>query len=414
MNEKSFQQNNIMLKLITNNFWAKVLCITIALGFWVYVTTGENKIANFPGGVNIELKNVPTGLAAITDIDKVEIKVSADKTVWKNLSASSFSASVDLANLTQGTQELDINVVSAVQGAQIVEKTPAKILVRLEPIASKKVPVVSKIEGSAGEGLVPGDVKIEPTEVEISGPESILSKVFEATAELKLNGETEEITKVVKLIALDAQGEAIKYVSFKPLDVKVVVPIVKAGSAKTVGIKVSLKGSPNGQYWVKEVKATPTEVGVTGSAGILKTVNYIRTDDINIDGIDSNKTVYVNLSLPSGVSLVDDITRVKVDILVDKISSQKEVTPGFNWLNLASNLKIESIIPSSIKVIATGTVDILAGLNSDNVKVNVDLGSFNVSGTYNIDIVRDWITGPSGVAVSSFMPSSVSVKIVNK
>lgn len=403
-----------MLRIITNNFWAKILCIIIALGLWVYVAAGESKIANFPGGVSIEMRNVPTGLAAITDVDKVEIKVSADRTVWKNLSASSFSSYVDLANLTQGTHELDINVVSNVEGAQIVDKTPAKILVRLEPIASKKIPVVSKIEGSAGEGLVSGDVQIEPSEVEISGPQSILNKVFEATAELKLNGETEEITKVVKLIALDSQGEAIKYVSFKPADVKVTVPIVKAGTAKTVGVKVSLKGSPSGQYWVKEVKASPIEVGVTGAAGILKTVNYISTDDINIDGIDSNKTVYANLNLPSGVLLVDDISRVKVDIIVDKISSQKEVTPGFNWLNLANNLKIESITPSSIKVVATGAVDLLASLNSDNVKVNVDLGIFSTSGTYNIDIVRDWITAPSGVAVSSFMPSSLSVKLVNK
>jgi len=403
-----------MLKLITNNFWAKVLCIVLALGFWVYVAASASKVANFPGGVSIELRNVPTGLAAIADVDKVDVKVSADRTVWKNLSANSFSASVDLANLTQGTHELEINVVSNVQDVQIVEKSPEKILVRLEPIATKKVPVVNKIEGTAGEGLVPGDVQTDPSEVEISGPQSILNKIFEATAELKLNGETEEITKVVKLIALDSQGEVIKYVSFKPADVKVVVPIVKAGTAKTVGVKVSLKGSPNGQYWVKEVKATPTEVGVTGSAGILKTVNYISTEDINIDGIDSNKTVYANLSLPSGVSLVDNIARVKIDITLDKISSQKEVTPGFNWLNLASSLKIDSLTPSSLKVVATGSVDLLAGLNSDNVRVNIDLGSYSASGTYNVDIIRDWITTPNGVAVSSFMPSSVSVRLTNK
>ncbi len=403
-----------MLKLITNNFWAKVVCILLAAAVWAYVGLTQSKISEFPSSINLEMRNVPAGMVAITDTSNVQIKISADQTQWKQLTANSFSAYVDLNGATVGTHEMDVLVNINVAGVQLVSISPNKIMVTVEPMASKNVPVISKVEGTAGDGLVAGDIKIDPSEVTISGAQSAISKIFEAVAIIKLNGETADFNKSIDLVALDSEGEIIKNVTFNPASVKVSVPIIKAGTTKTVGIKANIAGQPKAGYWISQIKITPAEVTINGQSSVLQTTNYLETKEINVDGLDSNKTQTVELNLPSGVTIVGDNTKVKVELTFEQAQTTKSVNLGYNWQNFASNLKIDSVNPNNIVVNLSGTIDALNKVTGDNSKINIDLGSFKYAGSYNIDLDKSQFSLPDGVSVLSFTPSVITVILSNK
>ena len=403
-----------MFKFITNNLAAKIICLFLALSLWFYVAIGESKVDFLPGKIPLEFKNVPQDLVAISDIDSVQVKISADRSLWNKITSENTTAYIDLGGYSQGTYEVDVQVKTNISGIEIIEIVPSTILVRIEPVASKKVPVKIQTEGDAGENMVPGDATIEPEEVEVKGAKSVIDKITEAVALVKLNGETEQFEKVVSLIALDAQNEKIKGLNFNPSDVKVTLPIVAAGTTKTVGIKVNINGSPKEGYWISQITTTPSEIVISGNAGVLKGLNYLETNSIDVENIDKNTTRTVDLNIPSGISIVDNIKQIKVEIKLSSVETQKEVNTGFNYLNLASNLKVDSIDPSNLTIIIGGPADIINNLNSSNIKINLDLSGYKNAGNYSIDISKNMISVPEGVNIVGYVPSSVRVNIQNK
>ncbi len=405
---------NKFFNIIFRNWLAKIVSVLLACALWIYVGIGQTKTANFPGGVPLQIRNVPQGMVAITDIERVTIKIVADADTWKKLSVDSFTAYLDLTNLTVGTHEIKIIVTTSVANVQIVEIDPSNVLVRLESREEKQIPVNVLIDGKAGGGLVPGQWQVEPAVVKVSGAKSIVENLLEATAKIHLAGETSDFKKVTKLVGLNAQGEDISNLSFSPSDVTVSVPIVKASNVKTVGIKVVTAGNPAEGYWVSKIETDPQTVTIATSESQIAQINYIETAEVNIANIAKNTTIETTLKPQSGVSILDNISKIKVDIFISKNQATKEVEAGFKWENLTSNFKVTSVDPTTVKVVVSGPQETLAGLSAEDIIVLVDLSKVTTAGTYSMDISRANISGPAGVSVSSIVPSAINVRVDTK
>ncbi|MCL5795028.1 MAG: CdaR family protein [Patescibacteria group bacterium] len=404
-----------MLKFLTHNFVAKLICLLIAMGLWIYVASGESKIDNFPGSIALEVRNTPENLVVVKDIDNVTVRIAAERGVWQKLTSSSFSAYIDLTGMKEGVIEVPVTVKSNVDGVDVIEIKPAKITVRLEPIISKSVPVSVRVEGAASEGMVAGDVKAKPDKVEVSGAKFYLEKISEATALVKLNGESEQIEKTVVLSAYDVNNNLIKDVNFQPKEAAITVSIIKGGNTKTVGIVAKTSGVPKSGYWLSQISLDPSTAVITGSSTILAKTNYLETQTINLDGLDSDKSQTAKIELPAGINLVDaSKTSVKVQISLSSDLSQRTVPASISYQNVAANLTIAKIDPEDINVVVTGSAEALKSLDSSKVILTLDLGNYKNSGTYALDINKNSISTPAGLQVASFLPSSIRVTLNNK
>lgn len=401
-------------KIFINNWQIKLACLLVAVGFWTYVSSTGVKVDNFPGGVSLELQNVPEGMVAITDVENVDLKIVAEKNVWSKLSSDSVKAYVDLAGLDAGTHELGIRIQINVEGVEVEDYSPQQALTRLESKITKEVPVNVKIEGNAADGLVSGVPIVEPEEVEISGAKSVIDKILEANAVVRLDGETEEVNKKVKLVALNAENENISGVTFDPQEVDVTVPIVKAEDTKTVGIKVQTTGNLADGYWISQITTSPSTATITGNSSILKSINYLETASINIDNLSEDLSTNIEINTPSGVSLVDQINSVAVNLTIAKIDTQKQVNPSIDTKNLSNNLKIKSLNPSSMSVNIEGDTDTLQSISDSDIKLEIDLSGYNIPGSYPIDITKNMFNTPENISVLSFTPSSITVELETK
>lgn len=402
-----------MFKILTSDWRTKILAILAATFLWFYVASSSSKVGNFPGSIPLEFRNVPQGLVAISDTQEVQIKLVAEGIVWQRLSASSFEAYVDLAGFNLGTSDLEVKVESKISGVSIVEIKPKKILVRLEPIAKKEVPVSVQISGKPAEGLVADTPVPEPNTVQISGAQSVVDKIFEATAKLTLSGESADVTKSVPLMALNSEGQPISNLTFEPAEVKVTVPLSKFGKTKTVGVVAKFTGSPQSGYFVSQVSVDPPTVAVSGKSSVLQSVDAINTKPIDISGISQNVARQATLDVPEGISLSDISLKISVKITVSSQSQSREVTVGQNYQNLSSNLKVDSITPSKITAAVFCPASLLDSLSSSNVVLNIDL-SGKGTGTFNLDIKTSQVSVPDGCSVSSLLPSSISVTLGSK
>ncbi len=403
-----------IVKLFTYNWQIKLVCLILAVGFWTYVSSTGVKVDNFPGGVTLEMQNIPDGMVAITDVNNIELKIVAEKNVWSKLSSDSVKAYVDLAGLTAGTHELGIKIQINVDGVEVESYNPQQVLIRLEPKVTKTVPVSVKIEGNAADGLVSGVPTVEPENVEIAGAKSVIDKVLEANAVIRLDGETEEVNKNVKLVALNAENEKISGITFSPEEINVTIPIVKAEDTKTVGLKVKTTGNIMSGYWISQITTNPSSITITGNNSVLKSLNYLETNPINIDNLSKDLTTNIDLNIPSGITMVDQANSVSVKLLVSKIDTQKQANATITSTNLASNLKIKTYNPENISVNIEGDTDTLNSISNNDIKLNLDLSSYKVSGSYPIDITKTMFDAPDGINILSFTPSSITIELENK
>lgn len=400
--------------IFTKNIAAKIICVFAAIVLWIYVASGQSSVGKFPGDIQITAKNVPSGLVAIYDDKTVQVQIMAEQKVWKQLSADSFSAYVDLNGLSTGTYELSVNVASSVEGVQIISKTPDKIFVRLEKIVSKKVSVSPRTEGSAGEGLVAGNIELVPNNVDVSGPSSIVNNLAEAIAPIRLNGETADIEKNIPVTAYSDDGKEVKDLTFTPSEVKAKIPIVKASNNKTVGIKALTSGAPKDGFYVSKISIVPATVDVTGPISLLSSINYIETAKIDINNTSSNFEKEVALTIPDGVGLQKgQLSRVKVLIALSENSITRSISPQVVAVNLNSGLRLASYSPTEIKVMVSGPQSQINSLTSNDLKIKVNAAG-RVAGNFNYDISLGSVELPAGLSAVSVLPSSIAVTLENK
>jgi len=404
----------VKLSLIWKNPVIKIFCLGAAFALWVYVSASQNTIGKFPGSITIKAINVPSGHVAMFDIKTVDIKVMADPSVWSKLSADSFSAYIDAAGHAEGTYELPVTVVSSVPGVQVTEKTPDRIMVRLEGIVSKEVDIRAKTEGSAGEGLIAGNITLDPIKTTVKGPKSTLNSINEAVALIRLDGEVDKFERNIILVAYDVNGEAIGDIEFLPAEAKASVAIVKASNNKTVGVKVNVIGSPKAGFYISSITVTPSVVDIVGSPNVLSEINFIETLPVSVLDLEASFEKDIGLNLKNSVSLQAGVpSRFKVKIVIDRSDASQVVTGTVKYANLPFGYAVSSINPSEIKVTCIGPNDIIASLKSSDVIVTLDFNGVKPSNNslIPISINSNNIKVPEGVLVSNVVPTVVMVSI---
>ncbi|MEX1052132.1 MAG: CdaR family protein [Patescibacteria group bacterium] len=376
---------------------------------------GLVKISEVPSEITVKAINLPEGMTANFGSGKnVRVIVSAPRDIWSELSEKSFSATVDVAGRAEGTYDLPITVVSQLESVKIISTKPEKVVVTIEPVIKKTVPVALRTSGSAGDQLIPGEPVFTPDKVEIAGPKTVINDISQVYAQIKLNGETETIELAVALVALNASGEVISSVEAVPAQTNVKLPLVKAGASKTVGIRPVLTGSPAAGYWISGISLDPAIITVQGSADVLTALKDVPTAGISVANLTQDSSQTITLDFPAGVTPAGTITTVKITIKLSKTDTTKAISPEIVYVGLDPALKVASIIPASISAVISAAAEVMAGISGSQVKLNLNLAAYKSAGTYSVSISNAAFELPSGVSLSSFLPSAIDVTLENK
>lgn len=307
-----------LLSIISHHWSGKLISLLLAVTAWFYIASSQARLIDFPGGINLKTRNTPTGLAAVTDIDKIKLKIISNTWQWRQLTADSFEAYVDLSGLSPGIYEKEIIVNPLTSGVKVSEKNPDKILVKLEPVMKKTVPVEVKISGLPAEGTEQESVATEPESIEISGAKSILEKIEKAEARVKLSGQDKDFSQLTAARAYN-QGEPLTNLSYAPTEVKVNIAISQLERLKQIGVNPKITGQPAAGYQVNSIVVEPALIEVKGRPEQLVKISNIATEPVDINNVNSDLTVTKKLILPEGTDVNLGTTQVTVKITVGKI-----------------------------------------------------------------------------------------------
>lgn len=387
-----------------------ITAFILAAMIWVAATIQENPFleAYLPEEIPVEVFNRGEGLVIVGGADqKVRIKARAPESVWADLRASSFGAHVDLNGLDVGLHEVPVQVEPAGNLVRVTEISPAVLTVRLDRSAQKGVEVRVSVYGGAPQGYYEGSPRTVPDHVTVSGPQTLVDQVVQATADVYIRGEKDTFERSVQVAARDEVGSLISGVELDSPSVMVTVPIEQRVGYRELAIKTVIEGTPASGYWISSITTDPSTISVFGNPSqVTEIPGYLETYPVDVEGARSRISERVAIVFPDDVSPLEDVRSVQALIEISPVLSGQTVqlTPVVQGLGRGLEATFS---PSTVEVILSGPLSELEALESGDVQVLLDLSNYG-AGTHFVHLA---VEKPESLQVQAVLPDQVEVVI---
>ena len=403
-----------MLRWLATNLRTFLLAFVLALVVWVTAVTAANpdETQAYPNPINIEFVGQDPGLVMTGTVTRqVQVMLRAPQSIWQTLLSGEvpIHAIVDLAGMKAGTQAVEVQVQIATRPVRIISVTPQKFNLSLERLVTTSLPVELSLTGQPAIGYKAGDILLDPPDVVVSGPESMVAQVKHIRASLDVSDARQNIDTTLPIHAVGEDGVDVTGISVQPGNIHASLPIVQQGGYRDLAVKVMISGKLASGYRLNNITAAPLTVTVySENIPLIESLpGYVETAMLDLSGASSNIATQLSLNLPSGVLLIGDQT-VSVQIDVVPIEDSRPVAfRQVEVIGLQTGLKAD-ISPTTVDVILAGPLPVLNSLQPEDVHVRVDLSNL-APGTYQL--IPDVVVAEQGVSVQSILPGTVEVTI---
>lgn len=365
-----------MKKILTNNIGMKILAILIAVIGWVVIINYDDPtITKEINDIRVTISNEESiskqnKCYKVESGEEVNILIKGKKSVVDNLSAKDFYAIADLSK-SSITNAVPVEV-SCILSADIdiVENKNSTMMISLENYITKQFVVTALFKGSVAEGyyISNAEMTISPNRINVSGPESVVSKIDTVKCMVDVTDASSEFSAITDPIALNSNGkrissESIVY-SINNISVKG-TPLYMT----TVPIKVVTLNDVADGYVVSGKDSSEHEVSIASSDASY--IRNIKSVDIPIDVFNlyekNTSTVNIMDYLQTGTKIVSEERKTDITVDIEKLD-EKEIV--FKATDVKFS-KLPNDIVCNYDNDYTMTVKI-RGLSEDIEKIDVD------------------------------------------
>jgi len=401
------------LRWFGENFLTLLLALILAIAVWVsaVVATDPNE-EHTMRPVSLEVIGGAPDMILVEPItDQARLTIRAPKSIWTQLNSSPSLAHawVDLTGLQPGEHTLDVKVRIDIRPTQLVRVEPASVSIRLEPLVRREIPVELTIKGELPIGYKQDTAQIQPQQITVSGPQSVVARAAHAHVEINLSGAVETIERTILVEILDENGAPVDGLTVSPSEVNVIQPISLLGRFKNVAVKIVTTGQVANGYRLTNISVSPPTFTVFSNNPELinELPGFVETLPVDISDLTEDAEISVGLNLPEGITTVREPS-VLVQVSVAAIESSMTLSLPIEIVGLAPDLQA-GISPETVDVIVAGPLNVLDKLSPDDFRVILDLTGLP-PGVYQRSPVVD--QSPEQVRVQTILPEIVEVKIV--
>ena len=161
-----------------------IVALGLAFGLWFFVADeqGAEVLVSTP----LELINVPSGLEVVDQsVQEVDVRLRGASGLLRDAPLQGLRARLDLTGEAPGerTWFLGTEAVEAPSGVQVMRVDPSQVLLRLDRTLTSTVRVSPRVLGQPATGFEIHNVEIDPLELAVEGPESLLLDTAQITTE---------------------------------------------------------------------------------------------------------------------------------------------------------------------------------------------------------------------------------------
>ena len=257
---------------------------------------------------------------------------------------------------------------------RVVSVDPQVLDVKLEPLASVTLPINLAVSGEPAVGFEAGTARLDITHAVISGPQSQISQIARAEADLNIAGLRQDVQTILPVQVLDANGNSVPGLTISPKNIQVGLPVTQQGGYRDIAVKVNVRGQQAGGYRVTNISVFPPVITVFSKnpAVVNDLPGFVETEPLNLNGESQDLDLHLKLNLPTGISIVGDQT-VQVQVGIAPIEGSLSLNGiPVEIIGLAAGLQAQ-ISPALVDVILTGPLPLLDKLTTGDIRFVVDL-----------------------------------------
>ncbi len=390
----------------TTTLLLSVLC---AFAVWFIAINQENPMIREEYGepILIEVRNMGEGLQSLQDLTNrtAVLTLRAPQRTFDMQQEDDFSAVIDLAGLLAGSHEVAVIVTALNPDVEVIALEPRQLLVQLEPVISKDVPVAVEVMDSAAFGYDWRDPLAEPSVVTITGPRTHVEQVRSAVASVFLRNAKSQVESLRPLSPRNAQNLEVDRVRVDPGSARIVVPVVQPPGRKEVVVRADVQGAPSPNYRLTGVKVDPPTVVLLGSPDALRDLpGYVETKPLLIEGAVGEVRERLSLILPENISTVEDSVLVTVGVAA--LESSLTVTRRPLVQGAGEDVRI-TVSLEEVEVIVSGPLPRLELLGPEEVQVMLDVTGL-LPGSH---VVQPTVVVPEGIVEEGVIPEAIEVLI---
>jgi YbbR domain-containing protein len=299
----------------------KLLSAFLAFILWVYVSNEQNPVREKVLSVRIEHNQPAQDFIIVGDLpESVSVRVQGNKNQLVNLSPADFRASVAIPEGKTGDFSLPVQV-TAPPGLRVAGVVPDVAAISMDRIVEKQIPVAVSLRGVPAEGRTALAPFLEPDTVLVRGPGRVLNSLERATAQVDIQSAATNVEQTVSVSVGPFNA------TLFPAEVKVLVPVVTSVSSRTIPIRPVINGTPAAGCTVKSSVVEPASAQVLGTPEVLNGISSLRTEAVDIQGLEARLVREVSVIVPEGLSSVQP-GRVKVTVEIVKTAPPPPVAPS--------------------------------------------------------------------------------------
>lgn len=291
-----------------------ILSILVAFAAWIFV------VYNVSPTINKTYRDVPLeykgeyelgqrGLGVLeADEESVNVTVTVDRRDLQEINESDIKAVVDVSSAVRGSNNLDISVETSSK-LTVVKQSSENLNVEVTQSDNRDVEVEVGYDADSDSATEPVATEVGVNMVSVIGAKELVAKVDHVLIPLKESSLTEsEESYTVNPVAVDENGILVKNIVVLPSEVS-----LTAYKANTKTVKLKITVSDDAKNDSKKY-TVPETVTIKGRDSVLKDIEEIEAESVDISDVSSKRDIPIKLNLPDGVLLSIKSKNISVSV----------------------------------------------------------------------------------------------------
>ena len=427
----------------TNNLGLKVLSLLVSCLIWLVVTnTNDPESTQVYKNVPITIKNQDTitnankTFTVVDGVDKINVYVTARKSIRAALNSGSFTVKADMENYNEalGTVPLEISCEDARIRQEDLRIIPSSLKINMEDKVEQNFGVAVVTTGKADKGYELGKTTIVSGDtIRIAGPQSLINIIGKVTILLDITNMNTDSTNLYPIRIEDKNGAALTDGQMGNLELKDSNGVsLQNNSAEVrteiwkvyndIPLKANVTGEVAHGFKVSSITLSPQTINLVATEEAIDVLGGELTlkDDISVEGLTETQdyTVDLNdtLNQYDSIRLETDISSaITVHVGIDDVGSKTFQMPISDIImhNTPADKKLIFSPADAISISVKTTDDTESGdidITLDDITAEIDLKSCEINGSYTLPVE---ITLPQGYELVNEVKIVVNIEEQN-
>lgn len=376
-----------------------ILSLVIAFFVWMAAMLAAPEITKHIKDVPITVDIPTSSMLEVVEGDDTKVSLVLDGKQFEigSYGPENVRVVADASGITEpGTYEVPLTVNdNGTRSYSVTSISPSTVTLTFEARATKLLQIQTSITGlsTPADYIAPeNEIVLEPSTVEVSGAESLVSRVERAVVEISFSREVSSTQQQnSKIVYYDENGNKLdtEDISYFHQDVNSVAVTIPVKRVATLPLTVSFLNVPE-NFPVDELEYSLSVDTLTVAAedSVLRNHNnlvlgYIDFKQMNL--LTSSQMDFA-VQLPDGFTNMDETEIVMVSFEADNLASTNLSLKNFQLVNVPEGYAV-TVEEESLRVYILGRKSIISSIAAGDFVVKVDLSDMRLrSGKYEMPV----------------------------